>query len=145
MKSNLFLCLLIVFGIISYDLNSQLFFSNTEIELKKETYLESMQLDFEKWKIGKNLRKEKGWKQFKRWEWFNESRSFADRTTPNDKYYIEAHQQINKIKESKSKVQDNNSWIPVGHMNFPLSYDLTSGHGMGRVNSITFHPTNPNT
>lgn len=43
-----------------------------------------------------------------------------------------------------NQTQAQKGWSPLGPVNFPPSFDAYSGHGMGRVNCIAFHPTNKN-
>lgn len=84
---------------------------------------------------GKEL-KAPGWKQFKRWEWFWETR--IDRLTgemPSTNLY-EIQQDYTKMYNAKA---DQANWESVGPDNSDGGYA-----GVGRINCITFHPTNKN-
>lgn len=90
-----------------------------------------------------------GYEQWKRWEYLNESRLTHDGKITN--YTLrnwEAWQQyLNtnpKNNSSKGAGVTNGSWYSIG----PTSYTIGNhgyGPGMGRVNCIAFHPTDPNT
>jgi len=75
-----------------------------------------------------------GWKQFKRWEWFWETR--IDRTTgdlPNTNLF-EIQQNYTKLHNTKA---DQANWENVGPNSSYGGYA-----GLGRINCIAFHPTN---
>lgn len=88
----------------------------------------------------KSYKKGKGYKQFKRWEWFVEQRVFptGDRSKMNDAlrdYYLTEHK-----KHSVNTKQAGN-WSPLG----PFTWQSTSySPGIGRVNVIAEDPTNSN-
>ena len=96
-----------------------------------------IQEEFNEYWENKTYEKGKGWKQFKRWENFMEQRVFPDG---------EMHPEI--LFEESQRIQDNsaplsnNVWTQIGPDNVPL---VSSGskRGIGRVNTIAFHPTDP--
>lgn len=77
-----------------------------------------------------------GYKQFRRWEYYWESRVNADNSFPNTSAYDEMQ------KHGKSKDIDSwaGNWTSMGPNSTPGGYA-----GLGRVNCIEFHPTNNNT
>lgn len=80
-------------------------------------------------------KKAAGWKQFKRWEWFWETRVDAKTGAfPSfDKMLL--HEEI----RSMGYKSDESNWVSMG----PNSSD--GGYaGIGRINCIAFHPTNKN-
>jgi photosystem II stability/assembly factor-like uncharacterized protein len=77
-----------------------------------------------------------GWKQFKRWEWFWETR--VDRKTGNLPDINILKIQSEYLKNYKSK-SDLSNWQNMGPDNSEGGYA-----GIGRINSIAFHPTNAN-
>ena len=99
------------------------------------------QKEFEDFWENKTIEKGKGWKQFKRWENFIKPRVFPDGVQ---------HPEI-LAQEYKNLVQANNQflmlppnvWTQVGPDNVPLQSNGTK-RGIGRVNTITFHPTDAN-
>jgi photosystem II stability/assembly factor-like uncharacterized protein len=94
----------------------------------------------EYWKDRK-VEKGKGWKQFKRWEWFWEQRVAPSGVFPNPAQLL-----IERpvLKDKKDKVGDKvlngtNLWTALGPSQSSAGYS-----GLGRVNCITVHPTNSN-
>jgi hypothetical protein len=89
----------------------------------------------------KDIEKGKGWKQFKRWENFIEPRVFPDGKIQTSKLFEEY---LNlEIDNNNFRMLPPNVWTQVGPDNVPLE---GSGRkrGIGRLNSIVFHPTNSN-
>jgi PKD repeat protein len=99
------------------------------------------QKEFEDFWENKTIEKGKGWKQFKRWENFIKPRVFPDGLQ---------HPEI-LAQEYKNLVQANNQflmlppnvWTQVGPDDVPLQSNGTK-RGIGRVNTIAFHPTDAN-
>ncbi|MCB0396529.1 MAG: T9SS type A sorting domain-containing protein [Flavobacteriales bacterium] len=96
---------------------------------------------FEEWKQGKDLSKEKGWKWYRRWLYEQEVRANPDGSFADEGLALE---EASKAAAWKSALQASRknlakpNWMPVGPDQFP-------GTGMGRINCVTFHPTDPNT
>lgn len=78
--------------------------------------------------------KASGWKQFKRWEWYWETR--IDRKTGEfpEINLLKAQQEFTNAKTSKT---DQSNWENMGPNSSDHGYS-----GIGRINCITFHPTN---
>ncbi|MCF8368629.1 MAG: PKD domain-containing protein [Bacteroidales bacterium] len=86
---------------------------------------------------GREITKGNGWKQFKRWEWRMEHYINPDgsRVAP-DKVYKE----YMKYLENNPKAKDSNGdWTNLG----PVSVPSKGYEGLGRINAIAFHPTDP--
>ncbi len=86
----------------------------------------------------------KGWKWYQRW-----LEHHATRLQPDGKpvdpavWYSEAIRVADwKSRQSLSQTRVGN-WSPIGPNLVPDSPDPFSQHGMGRINCITFHPTDP--
>lgn len=78
-----------------------------------------------------------GYKQFRRWEHYWESRvNKADNSFPNTSAYDE----LQKYHETKSGDVWAGNWTSMGPSSTPGGYA-----GLGRVNCIEFHPTDNNT
>lgn len=102
---------------------------------KKSDFL-SLKNAFENFYNVNSLRESKGWKQFKRWEWFTERRLYPDFTyVPNDIFW-KAYQQA--LKNSLGSVK--NTWVSVNPPTVPPPADTLSISGTGRVMCIAFHP-----
>ncbi|NHB67135.1 T9SS type A sorting domain-containing protein [Perlabentimonas gracilis] len=78
-----------------------------------------------------------GWKQFKRWEWFWETR--VDRETGNFPSVNTYRVQQDFLKVKNAKGEDLADWQSMGPSSSAGGYA-----GVGRINCVAFHPTNPN-
>ncbi|MCD6367374.1 MAG: PKD domain-containing protein, partial [Bacteroidales bacterium] len=91
------------------------------------------------YKDGKKI-KAVGWKQFHRWEYLMETR--VDKTG-----FVPAHilrQELLKVVENKRNNKSPANWIPLGPVQVPTDIGGSSPRGNGRINTVAFHPTNPN-
>ncbi|PKP35144.1 MAG: hypothetical protein CVU00_03585 [Bacteroidetes bacterium HGW-Bacteroidetes-17] len=81
-----------------------------------------------------------GWKLFKRWEWYWESRidfetgEFPETSTAKEWDKYKSSSNFSQLKSS------NGSWISIGPVTSNGGYA-----GIGRINCISFHPTDTNT
>ncbi|MCB2219049.1 MAG: hypothetical protein KQI35_01550 [Bacteroidetes bacterium] len=89
-----------------------------------------------------------GYKQWKRWEYMNEHRLMPDGSITN--YTLrnwEAYQEYLDLngynKPPEPADVTNGSWYFIAPTNYTSGYGWNPG--VGRVNCITFHPTDPNT
>ncbi|MBL4592322.1 MAG: T9SS type A sorting domain-containing protein [Flavobacteriales bacterium] len=90
---------------------------------------------------GKTYEKGKGWKQFKRWEWFMEPRVYPTGRIINPSLaYEEAMKFKNKYTPPKGLTNNKTAnWTPIG----PSSWNSIGWNpGIGRVNAITVDPNN---
>ncbi len=88
---------------------------------------------------GREITKGSGWKPFKRWEWWMESHIYPDGTRkPADQTYNEY---VKYIKEHPDALKSEADWTNLGPFNIPSGDKGYSG--LGRINAIAFHPTNP--
>lgn len=96
---------------------------------------------FKNWAADKNLRNLKGWKSFYHWYWFYEQRLYPyDYTVPQNIYFQEllyAKVKIPNLSNQKGM------WVSLSPNNVPEPVDSTIINGMGRINCIEFHPTDP--
>ena len=85
---------------------------------------------------GKENSKGSGYKPYKRWENFWKSRLMFDGTLPTAEFL--ANEKTNYLKNKPTVAQRSQAnWASIGPNSMP--------EGLGRVNCIAFHPTNPNT
>ena len=91
---------------------------------------------------GKTIEKGKGWKQFKRWENFIEPRVYPQGIIQSGQLYNEYLRL--ELSNNNFRMLPPNVWTQVGPDNVPLE---GSGRkrGIGRLNAIVFHPSDPNT
>jgi photosystem II stability/assembly factor-like uncharacterized protein len=90
---------------------------------------------------GRTIGKGKGYKQFKRWEWFMQNRLMpdgklppSDLTVKNWDLYRQSHPEVAQKTSSAA------NWTFTGPSSSAGGYS-----GIGRLNCIAFHPTNANT
>ncbi len=83
------------------------------------------------------------WQKFKRWEWFWESRTLAsDGAFPAADHNYQAWVAfVEKNGESILAASSAAAWQPLG----PNRLDAKTADGLGRLNMIAFHPSDPNT
>ncbi len=107
-------------------------------------YLE-YQKQFEEWKT-EHTENKKGYKWHMRWLHFTETRTAAYGKTASVKSYLDAATQItqHKNRSNASRATDS-TWVPEGPDTLVGAYNSASSHGVARVNTITFHPTDTNT
>jgi hypothetical protein len=81
-----------------------------------------------------------GWKPFKRWESYMQTRvsPTGEKPAPDAVFnaynsYLQQHDQPQSL---------NGNWISQGPFNIPMAKGY---QGLGRINAIAFHPTDPNT
>ena len=111
------------------------------MEDKNANFYEIQQAFNEHWD-GKPYEKGKGWKQFKRWEYFMEPRVYPSGRINNPGIVYEEHMKFqNKYGAQKEKFNDKTSnWTPIGPTNFIDNSYLR----IGRINAITVDPNNSN-
>ena len=127
---------------ITFSLSAQ---KHSDDEYRKHPYWRGMMLDpgvnfyevqkaFNLYYEGKDMTQEKGWKQFKRWEW-NAKRHIRPDGSRIPADYI--YKEYQKYFVEKGKLSKNSGeWTNLGP-----TYDVVGGGGVGRVNAIAFHPT----
>lgn len=104
----------------------------------------ALQRAFADWAQQPDFVRQKGIKPYKRWEWFYQSRAGTDGRLDYAARIWEAWQQIGADRPPASARVEGNSWSPVGPDQMVSSTQSYSGHGMGRLNCVAFHPTDPN-
>lgn len=140
---NFWTTVIVAFILISTNIYSQLWIGQTDTISNKneETNFISIQKSFnEFWtdknvgrKTPKNLRG--GWKQFKRYEWFWEPRTYPDGDFPNPMHtYYELQKLRSRKKTDFDKTQSSN-WSSIGP-----KYNLGGEDGLGRINCVVENP-----
>ena len=111
-----------------------------ELMMSPKSNFYDIQKAFNKEWAGKSYVKGKGWKQYKRWENFWESRILEDGTFPVNSKVWEGFKKLTKKSLNKSGGIGN--WQALG----PFSYTSTDSWspGSGRVNCIVEDPNNSN-
>jgi photosystem II stability/assembly factor-like uncharacterized protein len=99
---------------------------------------------FDKFSQKKQGKRIPGWKQYKRWEWFAENRldpnGYFDPTL-NWKGWLEKQERF--CNDISNFTAAGASWSLLGPVTIPETYNQWGFGGMGRINTIAFHPSNP--
>lgn len=115
----------------------------------KEANFYDIKTDFEtyyKEKVSdvKKIPKGKGIKQFKRWEYYWESRIDENGNFPTEGHVLEEIKRYRSSQSNRSYTSGSGNWEIVGPVSLPNN-GTGQLNGNGRVNCIAFHPTDPNT
>ena len=133
--------ILIIFSIFSESLFSQAWLKG--IEESKKASGQSMnfydvQNAFNSYWADKKIEKGKGWKQFKRWENFMEPRIYPEGNLTLPDLWTQWEENL------KNSNSNSSSWSALGPFTIPEKLSGEGKAGMGRINSIAFHPSNQN-
>ena len=85
----------------------------------------------------------KGSNWYARWLEEQIQRSTASGQWPDQKPLFQIAKQVAELKENSTS-RTSGGWIPVGPSTFPYIPNNRLFRGMGRINTVTFHPTDPN-
>jgi photosystem II stability/assembly factor-like uncharacterized protein len=136
------ICYLLLFIFVSSFLSAQPFISKTPG--KPLTFVQ-IQRQFHEWTKGKDLKKEKYWKYFKRWETDMQFHTNARGEAVDPAPYINEVLMAASEKSGSSSRTFSPSWYPVGPSAVPANQTGYMENGIGRINCIAFHPNNPST
>lgn len=129
--------------VLSNNLNAQQFLSRQSAVPHS---FKDMQLDFNTWSKSVDLKKQKHWKYFKRWEMDMQMHTDARGNPGDPSLYINAlTQAANKKPKDASSLFNTAAWSPVGPNVVPGNLTGYMENGIGRINCIAFHPTDANT
>lgn len=142
---QLVLTLIILTGFISHsfaqtvdnpDYSTHPYWINMMLDQDVNFY--DVQEAFHTYYADKDMSQEKGWKQYYRWEWYQSRHIYEDGTRHEaDKVLKEYMQYI----ENHPEMKDEGDWENLGPFNLPSKGYI----GLGRINALAFHPTDPNT
>lgn len=108
--------------------------------------LKEMQRQFNDWARTHDLKKEKHWKYFKRWEMDMQMHSTAQGEAVDPSIYIKEAIQSAAEKEQQSALKTNTAtWYPVGPSLLPTNQTGYMENGLGRINCMAFDPLNAST
>ncbi|MBX3042569.1 MAG: T9SS type A sorting domain-containing protein [Candidatus Kapabacteria bacterium] len=105
----------------------------------------NVQKAFNKFWQDKELVRGEGWKQFKRWEYLWEQRTFPNGIIPNARVIFDSYEQFKSSKGENPLLLSNFSdWKEVGPIKVPQNKLNYKSGGLGRLNVVRIHPTNNN-
>ncbi|MDQ4141807.1 MAG: hypothetical protein M3142_14960, partial [Bacteroidota bacterium] len=166
------ICSYILIGLFPLNAMGQLPMMHNLQDKKNPNFHEVQQAFNNQWKgklIGGKIPKGQGYKPFKRWEWFWEPRVGKEGNFPSPSVvmeewekYLLSHPEVNKPSLKRNSLSPNDplknkdsggeatstpalqnttgAWNPLGPSSSFGGYS-----GVGRLNCITFHPTDANT
>jgi hypothetical protein len=108
--------------------------------LKEDANFNTIKQAFDQEWNGKEYVKGKGWKQYKRWQAFWETRVLPDGSFPDFKNAFHEYQQYMSANSQTKSLQNAGNWSPMG----PFTYNNTDSWspGLGRVNFVVEDPNN---
>ncbi|HTF04050.1 MAG TPA: T9SS type A sorting domain-containing protein [Bacteroidia bacterium] len=128
--------------LLAFTASAQKFIRNTTGEPLTFT---AMQRQYSAWADTTDLQHAKGWKFFKRWEMEVMMHTDASGEPGDATDYFRA---VTESAAQRQPANPNevayNAWFPVGPDYIPNNLTGYMENGIGRINCIAFHPTNPN-
>jgi len=111
---------------------------------KSESFAEALKT-YDLWKSNPANLERKGWKAYGRWMEFNRSRLNPGGNPADPGIFITEALRIQKQKAAGERLKTGSGWSPVGPDQRPPDINTIpfSNSGMGRINCIAFHPTDP--
>lgn len=105
-----------------------------------------LQRQYNEWKQSVDLQNQHHWKYFKRWEMEEQMHTNAKGERADATEYIQAAVDAAAAKQANaSSRMASSAWYPVGPNYIPGNLTGYMENGIGRINCIAFHPTDPNT
>jgi photosystem II stability/assembly factor-like uncharacterized protein len=135
--------LFLVLSVLTFSVSAQSFLKNPS---RKPLTFKEIQQQFSTFKKTHDLKKEKGWKNYKRWEYDMQMHTDAQGEPAGFDEYITAAIEVAEAKQAQERSSSMPSvWAPFGPNVLPNNLTGYMENGIGRINCTAFHPTNPNT
>ena len=133
--------LFLFLSVMCFSLSAQTVSKNTS---NRALTFKEIQQQFNAFKKGKDLTKEKNWKSYKRWEYETQFHTNTIGEPAGFDDYINAAVEVAESKQYQERSMAS-VWAPFGPNVLPNNLTGYMENGIGRINCIAFHPTNPNT
>jgi len=151
MKKIYFFCLLLFFAFdVSSQANEQMNPSDTSqypywIEMMQNQSISfyKTQRAFNLYWANRPIKKGQGWKQFKRWEAYWQTRVDANGNFPSPAQNLLAFNQTQIQGFANNGLSASGAWTQLGPTALPAN-GTGQPNGLGRVNCVAFHPSNAN-
>ncbi|MES2515001.1 MAG: T9SS type A sorting domain-containing protein [Bacteroidota bacterium] len=104
-----------------------------------------LKTQFNDFKKNTDLTRQKNWKNYKRWEYEMEFHTNTKGEPAGFDEYINATIDMANFKQQQIQNSASAVWAPFGPYSTPINQTGYMENGIGRINCIAFHPTNPNT
>ena len=103
--------------------------------------LKEIQVQFDTYKKTHDLKKEKGWKSFKRWEHDMTLHTNTEGEPAGFDEYVNAAIDMADFKQNLQNQSAASAWAPTGPNVLPNNLTGYMENGIGRINCVAFHPT----
>lgn len=144
MKPALILSLCVILQSLPCALFSQQQFDDINLKTRESLEYRDIEAAYEQWAQNTDLNQAKGWKWYARWLQEQAVRAGGDGSFGDQRPLFQAA--MEKIAAQQDRVSLRSpSWMPAGPEAYPILGRPFIIRGMGRINCITFHPTDPNT
>jgi hypothetical protein len=111
-----------------------------DLMMDDSTNIHTVKEAFDAYWEGRPYQKGKGWKQFQRWYWFQEQRTWPSGERLDPAVFLEAAEEVRTMRMEGSGDRDDAVWESLG----PTSWTSTGYNpGNGRVNTVCVDPENP--
>jgi photosystem II stability/assembly factor-like uncharacterized protein len=142
MKTRIQCIVLLILLITTQESIAQSWMANVQSD--NPTFQETRAAFNDYWR-GKPIVKGQGYKQFKRWEWYWESRLLPNGQFPKSSVTWDEHQRYRESHRAPASkraetIMSSANWTNAGPSTSPGGY-----YGIGRINCMAFHPTDANT
>lgn len=134
--------------ILLFLLSFQMSFSQPwmkKVTSENPTFKEIQTAFYDYWK-DRPIEKGQGYKPFKRWEWYWESRLLPNGDFPSPSITWDEFKKYNSEKNQLARQNEQRSAQSTANWTSSGPSTTTGGYrGLGRINCMAFHPTDPNT
>ena len=114
--------------------------------IEKEITYKDFEKSFYNFAQNTQLQNQKGWKSYSRWLNEKARQANPDGSFGHQNNLFSAATRLSKIKQNNaSNFFRNNTWTPEGPNTYAENREPGLVLGLGRINTISFHPTDPNT
>ncbi|MDX2246533.1 MAG: hypothetical protein SF052_07155 [Bacteroidia bacterium] len=105
-----------------------------------------LQASFGQWAASDLTDSTKGWKWYARWQDHYLTRTDGKGNPADPAIVFSEIMKVHRLRKQGFPAPARAAnWTPAGPLVVPGSPDPTSQHGLGRINTVTFHPTDPQT
>jgi photosystem II stability/assembly factor-like uncharacterized protein len=134
---------ILVFVTCAFSLTAQKFIKNNT---GRALTFKEIQQQFNTFKKNNDLKKEKSWKSYKRWEYDMQMHTNTQGEPAGfDEYINAAVEAADEKRYAERSTTMPSVWTPFGPNVLPNNLTGYMENGIGRINCIAFHPTNANT
>ena len=111
-----------------------------QLMLDPATDLHTVKQAFDEAWEGRAYEKGKGWKQFQRWYWFMDQRTWPSGQRLDPAVYMEAAAEVKAARQRGAGQRNASVWEPLGPT---LWNSISYNPGNGRVNTVAIAPSDP--